>query len=68
MTRCPHPLLRYPLAFLFVVAAWFLLVPALDMPVQELQGNVLLSLRATAALIVGLIHWVLLTVFTFPLL
>lgn len=43
MTRCPHPLLRYPLAFLFVVAAWFLLVPALDMPVQELQGNVLLS-------------------------
>ena len=50
MTRCPHPLLRYPLAFLFVVAAWFLLVPALDMPVQELQGNVLLSLRATAAL------------------
>ena len=38
MTRCPHPLLRYPLAFLFVVAAWFLLVPALDMPVQELQG------------------------------
>ena len=50
MTRCAHPLLRYPLAFLFVVAAWFLLVPALDMPVQELQGNVLLSLRATAAL------------------
>lgn len=50
MTRCPHLLLRYPLAFLFVVATWFLLVPALDMPVQELQGNVLLSLRATAAL------------------
>lgn len=48
----PHPLLRYLLSLLLAVAGWYLLVPALDMPVQELQENVLLSLWATAALLV----------------
>ena len=50
MIRRPHPFLRCLLAFLLAAACWFLLVPALDMPVQELHGNILPSLRATAAL------------------
>lgn len=50
MIRRPHPFLRCLLALLLAAACWFLLVPALEMPVQELQGNILPSLRATAAL------------------
>lgn len=50
MIRRPHPFLRCLLALLLAAACWFLLVPALEMPVQELQGNILSSLRATAAL------------------
>ena len=50
MIRRPHPFLRCLLAFLLAAACWFLLVPALEMPVQELQGNILPSLWATAAL------------------
>ena len=43
MIRRPHPFLRCLLAFLLAAACWFLLVPALEMPVQELQGNILSS-------------------------
>ena len=48
MIRRPHPFLRCLLALLLAAACWFLLVPALEMPVQELQENILPSLRATA--------------------
>lgn len=45
MIRRPHPFLRCLLALLLAAACWFLLVPALEMPVQELQENILPSLR-----------------------
>lgn len=52
MRRRPHPVVRCLLSLLLAVAGWNLLVPALDLPVQELQRNVLPTLQATAALLV----------------
>lgn len=52
MKRRPHTVLRYLLLLLFAAACWYLLASALDMAVQELQANVLSTLRATVLLLI----------------
>lgn len=52
MRRHPPPIVRCLLSSLLAVAGWYLLIPALDLPMQELQRNVLPTLQATAALLV----------------
>lgn len=51
MNRRPHIALRYLLLLLLAVACWYLLMSALDMPMQELQANTLSTLRATVMIL-----------------